>query len=270
MLTPHWHAQVEVNFIVRGAIHYQMHEHDVRSRPATCACSGAGCRIRWIDTAEDTLLRRASTCRWSISSACICRATIQQPADARRDAGDRGTDAEDDAAISSAGTATCARATRGQGRARGQRAAAAARADALRALPAGGGRERRSASARRPLDQQLPAMSGACATSSPRISATTSTAIDIAPSADIHPKYAMSIFKKSTGMTLNEYVNLLRLSYAQALLMQRGRQRAARRHGLAASARSALQQIVPQARRHVASDFKREHRQRPPAAEARG
>lgn len=44
--------------------------------------------------------------------------------------------------------------------------------------------------------------------------------VDIANSADIHPKYAMSVFKKSTGMTLNEYVNLLRLSYAQAMLMR--------------------------------------------------
>ena len=43
--------------------------------------------------------------------------------------------------------------------------------------------------------------------------------VDIAAAADIHPKYAMSVFRKSTGMTLNEYVNLLRLSYAQALLM---------------------------------------------------
>ena len=43
---------------------------------------------------------------------------------------------------------------------------------------------------------------------------------DIAISADIHPKYAMSIFRKSTGMTLNEYVNLLRLSYAQAMLLR--------------------------------------------------
>ena len=44
--------------------------------------------------------------------------------------------------------------------------------------------------------------------------------MDIAAAADIHPKYAMSVFRKSTGMTLNEYVNLLRLSYAQALLMK--------------------------------------------------
>lgn len=30
----------------------------------------------------------------------------------------------------------------------------------------------------------------------------------------------MSIFKRSTGMTINEYVSLLRLSYAQALLLR--------------------------------------------------
>jgi len=28
------------------------------------------------------------------------------------------------------------------------------------------------------------------------------------------------VFKKSTGMTLNDYINLMRLSYAQALLMR--------------------------------------------------
>jgi AraC-like DNA-binding protein len=43
--------------------------------------------------------------------------------------------------------------------------------------------------------------------------------IDIARAADLHPKYAMNLFKRSTGMTLNKYVNLLRLSHAQALLM---------------------------------------------------
>ncbi|SHH14132.1 helix-turn-helix domain-containing protein [Cognatishimia maritima] len=42
----------------------------------------------------------------------------------------------------------------------------------------------------------------------------------IAESISAHPKYAMSVFKKSTGMTMNNYVKLLRLSYAQSLLMQ--------------------------------------------------
>lgn len=44
-------------------------------------------------------------------------------------------------------------------------------------------------------------------------------ATDVANFADIHPKYAMTIFRKSTGMTLNEYITLLRLSYSQALLI---------------------------------------------------
>ncbi|UWQ17229.1 helix-turn-helix domain-containing protein [Jannaschia sp. M317] len=44
----------------------------------------------------------------------------------------------------------------------------------------------------------------------------------IAGSADIHPKYAMSVFKKSTGVSLNQYVQLLRLSYAQSLLLKDG------------------------------------------------
>ena len=43
---------------------------------------------------------------------------------------------------------------------------------------------------------------------------------DIAAEFAIHPKYAMSVFRRSTGMTLNEYLNLLRLSYARAMLMR--------------------------------------------------
>ena len=46
------------------------------------------------------------------------------------------------------------------------------------------------------------------------------SATDIAYAAELHPKYAMNVFKKSTGMTLNSYLNLLRLSYAQAMLMK--------------------------------------------------
>src|SRR5204863_7629125 len=42
---------------------------------------------------------------------------------------------------------------------------------------------------------------------------------DIASSANVHPKTAMRLFKKSTGMTLYKYLSLLRLSFAQAVLM---------------------------------------------------
>ncbi|MEO8883905.1 MAG: helix-turn-helix domain-containing protein [Devosia sp.] len=43
--------------------------------------------------------------------------------------------------------------------------------------------------------------------------------VDVAAAAAMHPKSAMRAFKKSTGMTLHKYLSLLRLSYAQALLM---------------------------------------------------
>ena len=98
-------------------------------------------------------------------------------------------------------------------------------------------------------------MSGACATSSPRISCYDIDSIDIAAAADIHPKYAMSIFKKSTGMTLNEYVNLLRLSYAQAMLMREDANVLRGRDGQRLRLAQRLQQVVPQDRRHVAVRF---------------
>lgn len=44
-------------------------------------------------------------------------------------------------------------------------------------------------------------------------------AADIARSASLHPKYAMNLFRKSTGMTLIKYLTLLRLSRAQAMLI---------------------------------------------------
>jgi len=44
-------------------------------------------------------------------------------------------------------------------------------------------------------------------------------AADIAAAADLHPKYAMNLFRKSTGMTLIKYLTLLRLSHAQAQLI---------------------------------------------------
>lgn len=45
-------------------------------------------------------------------------------------------------------------------------------------------------------------------------------ATDIARSASLHPKYAMNLFRKSTGMTLIKYLTLLRLSRAQAMLIK--------------------------------------------------
>ena len=44
-------------------------------------------------------------------------------------------------------------------------------------------------------------------------------AADLAAAAGLQPKYAMNLFRRSTGMTLIKYLTLLRLSRAQAMLM---------------------------------------------------
>lgn len=42
---------------------------------------------------------------------------------------------------------------------------------------------------------------------------------DVARAAGLHPKYAMNLFKRTSGLTLNNYLTLLRISYAQAKLL---------------------------------------------------
>lgn len=45
------------------------------------------------------------------------------------------------------------------------------------------------------------------------------TISDIAAATDLHPNYAMTLFKSIFGMTLNAYLNTLRVSHAQHLLI---------------------------------------------------
>lgn len=42
----------------------------------------------------------------------------------------------------------------------------------------------------------------------------------IAASANLNPRQAMNVFRRSTGMSMGAYISLLRVSYAQALLME--------------------------------------------------
>jgi AraC-like DNA-binding protein len=96
---------------------------------------------------------------------------------------------------------------------------------------------------------------------------------EIASSVEIHPKYAMSVFKKSTGMTLNEYITLLRLSYAQSLLLEDDLSilDVAMESGFGSL--SAFSQSFRKITGQSASDFRRlahAHRMSPPARLAAG
>ena len=245
MLKPHWHAQVEVNFIVRGSVHYRMNEHEISLSAGDMCLFWGGLPHQMDDASDDAVYAGAHL-------PLVHFFRLHLPADVRHrlmtgaTLVTSATDASDDHNFERwnryARSGDPAKAA-----ARRQRTAAAAGAGAVRALPAGARSARPSEDVASPFDQQSSRNVGRMCDFIAENFLYDIDCVDIAAAADIHPKYAMSVFKKSTGMTLNEYVNLLRLSYAQALLMHEDANVLQRRHGQRLRLAQRLQQIVPQA-----------------------
>lgn len=217
MARAHWHAQVEVNFVFRGSLRYRMHEHAVDLGAGDLCLFWGGLPHQLVDTSEDALyiaihlplvhffrLRLPA----GITHKLMHGATLVT---ARPDAADqanfeRWSDymrADDAARREHAIDELLLRIDRMQ-------------FEPYRLVESSGMPNGSS----EPLDMQSFQNIGAICEFITENFREDIDSVAIATSADIHPKYAMSVFKKSTGMTLNEYVNLLRLSYAQALLMQ--------------------------------------------------
>ena len=213
----HWHAQVEVNFVFRGTIEYQMSGHRVFLREGDVAMFWGGLPHQVIDTSEDAFftaihLPLVNFFRLRLSSELTGKLThgatlvTSTPDGTDHETFHRwvsymrsGEQAKADHAIDEL----------------------ILRLERIRFEPFF------------LIEPHGPALAKTEAIDAHSFSNIASIcefistnfredidSVDIAGSADIHPKYAMSVFKKSTGMTLNEYVNLLRLSYAQAMLMQ--------------------------------------------------
>jgi AraC-like DNA-binding protein/quercetin dioxygenase-like cupin family protein len=218
MATAHWHAQVEVNYVFRGAMIYQMQGHPAALAAGDLCIFWGGLPHRVTDTAEDTLFV-------AIHLPLVHFFRLRLPPEIQQKLMRGATlvtarpDAEDDAAF---------RRRIGYLRSPDPLQVGHAidelllRIERIRFAPY------RLLEARRP-EAPLEAPDQASFQNLGRICDFVAENFredictsDIALSADIHPKYAMSVFKKSTGMTLNEYVSLLRLSYAQARLMQDG------------------------------------------------
>lgn len=216
MVRPHWHAQVEVNFVFSGALEYQMRGHRVRLQAGDLCLFWGGLPHQVIDTSDDALfvavhlplvhffrLRLPPGITQKLMHGATLGTTEIDPTDHQSfrrwsdymrsgDAGRR-EHAVDELLL---------------------------RIDRMQFEPH---RLIEPQDARRrpvpALDlQSFHNIGSICAFITENFREDIDS-VAIAGSADIHPKYAMSVFKKSTGMTLNEYLNLLRLSYAQALLM---------------------------------------------------
>lgn len=217
MAVPHWHAQVEINYVFRGTVDYQMHGHPVHLKRGDVCVFWGGLPHRVVDTSNDPFfvavhlplihffrLRLLP----DIQQRLMRGATLVT---AQKDAGDASSFARwsrymrsnDPRLVNHAIDELLLRVERIQ-------------FDPHRLIEGSGSK---AAPAEAPDQQSFQNIGRICAFVAENFRHQIDSA-DIAVSADIHPKYAMSVFKKSTGMTLNEYVSLLRLSYAQALLMQ--------------------------------------------------
>jgi AraC-like DNA-binding protein/mannose-6-phosphate isomerase-like protein (cupin superfamily) len=215
MATAHWHAQVEVNYVFRGSVHYQMQGHPTDLRAGDLCIFWGGLPHRVVDTGEDTLfiaihlplihffrLRLAPEIQQKLmrgATLVTARPDGEDGAAFRRWADYMGSD--DPLKVGHAIEELLLRIER-------------IRFAPYRLLEARGAE---SAPAEVPDQASFHNIGRICEFVAENFREDICST-DIALSADIHPKYAMSVFKKSTGMTLNEYVSLLRLSYAQALL----------------------------------------------------
>ena len=217
MRAAHWHAQVEVNYIVRGWAHYRMSGHETRFNAGDMALFWGGLPHQLYDASDDLIYAGGH-----LPLVHFFRLRLPQDVQSKLMQGatlvTRATDASD--ALNFERWNNYARS-----------------GDPMKASMAVDELLLRIERVRFDPYSLLPgpaevvnAVDGLDHHSSPIVVRICDfiadnfrediDSADIASAANVHPKYAMNVFKKSTGMTLNDYVNLMRLSYAQALLMQ--------------------------------------------------
>ena len=219
MLRPHWHAQVEVNFIVQGSVHYRMAEHKVSLSAGELCLFWGGLPHQMDDLTDDAIYAGAHLPlvhffrlhlptdirhRLMTGATLVTNATDQSDNDNFKRWNEYARSG-DPAKAEHAVNELILRLER-------------VRFEPYRLVPENAGGH----GAGNAFDQQSSRNVGRMCDFIAENFLYDIDSVTIASAADIHPKYAMSLFKKSTGMTLNEYVNLLRLSYAQALLMHEG------------------------------------------------
>ncbi|EAR50160.1 regulatory protein [Oceanicola granulosus HTCC2516] len=214
MPAPHWHAQIEINYVERGALQYQMADHALSLPAGEIALFWGGLPHRLTDTGADTIyhvihlplphffrLRLPPGVQRGLMTGAVLAAA--------------GAPAEEEALFGRI------RAYLASGNSR--RAAHAIdelllRLERIALEPhrlCGG---RLGAAARGAEPGGHPALlrlfEAVAAVFRDEV-----RAADIAEAAGLHPKYAMSLFKRATGMSLADYVTLLRLSFAQSRLV---------------------------------------------------
>lgn len=217
MLKPHWHAQVEVNFIVAGTVHYRMHTHELSLSAGQMVLFWGGLPHQMDDLSDDAIFAGAH-----LPLMHFFRLRLPEDVPHRLMQGTTLLSCTPDDSD-------------GHNFARWNRYARSG--DAVKAQHAVDELLLRLERVRfEPYELVGSSRIKGAVVETAEVQSSRNVgrmcdyiadnflheidSIDIAAAASLHPKYAMSIFKRSTGMTLNEYVSLLRLSYAQALLLR--------------------------------------------------
>ncbi|WP_105382954.1 helix-turn-helix domain-containing protein [Neorhizobium alkalisoli] len=221
MLMPHWHAQVEVNYVIRGTVRYRMGEHDVRLHAGQMCLFWGGQPHRMDESSDDSFYAGAHLplvhffrlrLPGDLASRLMHGATLLTSA---TDAADKENFARWFEYVTSGNPLKRQHAV-DELLLRIERIVL----DSFCMVPeAAAGTDPLSPD--QPYAQSAKSVARMCDFIAANFMQDIDT-IDIARAADLHPKYAMNIFRRSTGMTLSKYVNLLRLSRAQALLMREG------------------------------------------------
>lgn len=214
MLGPHWHAQVEVNYVMRGSMHYRMAGHDLTLREGQLCLFWGGQAHVMDQTSEGSIYAGSH-----LPLVHFFRMRLPSAISAKLMGGATMLTSETDAADDRNFPRWANWAHSGD-EAKAQHAVEELILRIERMfmerytiVSSGTKSSTESTSASPP-----PSVVRMC----DFIAANFMEEIDveeIAAKGGLHPKYAMTLFRKSTGMTLIKYVTLLRLSRAQALLM---------------------------------------------------
>ncbi|MEK1896029.1 MAG: helix-turn-helix domain-containing protein [Rhizobium sp.] len=217
MLMPHWHVQVEVNYIMQGSVHYRMNGHEISMKAGDMCLFWGGQPHQMDDCSEDAIYAGGH-----LPLVYFFRMRLPINISSRLMKGEilftSATDAADKenfprwVRYAKSGDPAKAQHALDEMLLRVERIAL----EPYLLLPTLGPTDADD------IEQFYPQSSRSVARMCDFIAVNflqEIDSVDIARAADLHPKYAMNLFKKTTGMTLSKYVNLLRLSHAQAMLM---------------------------------------------------
>ncbi|HEX8047568.1 helix-turn-helix domain-containing protein [Rhizobium sp.] len=218
MAKPHWHAQVEVNYVIRGTVHYRMNDHEVQLKAGDICLFWGGQPHQMDDSSEDSIYAGAH-----LPLVHFFRMRLPLDISGRLMRGQILVTSATDAADNENFARWYRYAVSGDPAKAGHAVAELLlRLERIAFEPYLMLPEKRE---HQQSEQVHPHSSRSLARMCDFIAGNflhDIDTVDIAKAADLHPKYAMNLFKKCTGMTLAKYVNLLRLSRAQAMLMRDG------------------------------------------------